>query len=38
MKITNEHEAERATKRLRTRMALAQRSEDKLVEKQDHRT
>jgi hypothetical protein len=37
MNITNEHEAERATKRLRTRIALAQNSEYKLAEKQVHR-
>ncbi|KIV89949.1 hypothetical protein PV10_07303 [Exophiala mesophila] len=37
MQVSNEQETDRAIKRLRTRMALAQNSEQSLVKKQDHR-
>ncbi|OAG40411.1 hypothetical protein AYO21_05311 [Fonsecaea monophora] len=37
MQVSNEHESERAIKRLRTRIALAQNSEKLLAEKQAHR-
>ncbi|KAH0848176.1 hypothetical protein FOPE_02380 [Fonsecaea pedrosoi] len=37
VQVSNEHESERAIKRLRTRIALAQNSEKLLAEKQAHR-
>jgi len=36
MQVCNDHEAERAVKRLRTRVALAQNSEEALAQKQAH--
>ncbi|KIW65528.1 hypothetical protein PV04_07782 [Phialophora macrospora] len=36
LQVSNEHEAERAVKRLRTRIALAQNSEGQLAQKQAH--
>ncbi|EXJ56982.1 hypothetical protein A1O7_07326 [Cladophialophora yegresii CBS 114405] len=38
MQVSNDHEAERAVKRLRTRIALAQNSEGQLAQKQAHHT
>ncbi len=38
MQVSNEHEAERAVKRLRTRIAIAQNAESSLATKQAHRT
>ncbi|KEF59418.1 uncharacterized protein A1O9_04262, partial [Exophiala aquamarina CBS 119918] len=38
MQVCNDQEAERAIKRLRTRISLAQNSEQSLAQKQEHRT